>query len=36
MFHIKTALDSGAQGIIVPMIYNAQEVKDVVKYPSLL
>lgn len=32
MYHIKMALDCGAQGIIVPMINTAQEVRDVVRY----
>lgn len=32
MYHIKQALDSGAQGIIVPMINTAEEAADVVQY----
>jgi 4-hydroxy-2-oxoheptanedioate aldolase len=38
MYHIKQALDSGAQGIIVPMINTAQEAADTVRfarYPPL-
>jgi 4-hydroxy-2-oxoheptanedioate aldolase len=38
MYHIKQALDSGAQGIIVPMISTAQDAANVVRwsrYPPL-
>ena len=38
MVHIKQALDSGAQGIVVPMINSAQEAADAVRfarYPPL-
>ncbi|MEO8396406.1 MAG: aldolase/citrate lyase family protein [Chloroflexota bacterium] len=38
MYQIKQALDSGAQGIVVPMINTAQEAADVVRfarYPPL-
>lgn len=31
-YHIKQALDAGAQGIIVPMINTAQEAADLVRY----
>ena len=32
MFHIKHALDAGAQGIVVPMINTAEEAADVVRF----
>ncbi|MBX3084400.1 MAG: 2-dehydro-3-deoxyglucarate aldolase [Anaerolineae bacterium] len=38
MYHIKHALDAGAQGVIVPMVNTAQEASDVVRfsrYPPL-
>ena len=38
MAHVKQALDSGAHGVIIPMINTAQEAADVVRfarYPSL-
>jgi 4-hydroxy-2-oxoheptanedioate aldolase len=38
MFHIKQALDSGAQGILVPMIETAEQAADAVRfarYPPL-
>lgn len=31
-FHLKQALDSGAHGVLVPMIGTAEEARDVVKY----
>jgi 2-keto-3-deoxy-L-rhamnonate aldolase RhmA len=32
MYHIKQALDSGAQGIVVPMINTAEQAADVVRF----
>jgi 2-keto-3-deoxy-L-rhamnonate aldolase RhmA len=32
MFHIKQALDSGAQGVLVPMVNTAKDAADVVRF----
>lgn len=32
VFHIKQALDGGAQGILVPMVNTAEEAADIVRY----